>query len=171
MSFRAGSAALGLAMTGIGGISLGLGLLRAAVVPATVLGTSGPALAGGVGFTLVTGGVILSLFSLRRAPEPPAIVPAHVAFVTRTPRPIPIPDKPAAPPAPRAPVRKPEEDAAVTQLDDEIRDLTRQINKAGILLATGQISRQGYASYVEDLKKKRGDLEASRVRLELHRVG
>ena len=164
--------AAGLAMTGVGGIGLGLGLLRAAVVPATLLGVSGHALVSGLGFSVLVSGILLTLFSLRRAPEAPPIVPAHVAFVTKTPRPVAIPERPPAPAAPRAlPAHKPQEDPAMTRLDDEIRDLTRQINKAGILLATGQISRQGYASYVEDLKKKRGDLEASRVRLELHRVG
>jgi hypothetical protein len=169
MSPRTGRVVLGLAMAAAGGASLGLGFFRPWVLPPTVLGLSGPALAASLGLALLFPGVVLSVFSIRRAPEPAPIVPAHVAFVTRTPRPLPMPERPAMP-ARRASAPKPAEDPAMAKLDEEIRELTRQINKAGILLATGQLSRQGYASYVEDLKKKRGDLEASRVRIELHRV-
>ena len=170
MPSRTGRVVLGLTMAAIGGASLGLGFFRPWVLPPTVLGLSGPALAASLGLALLFPGVVLSVFSIRRVPESAPIVPAHVAFVTRTPRPMPLPPERVAAPERRAPTRKPEESDAKAKLDDEIRELTKQINKAGILLATGQISRQGYASYVEDLKKKRGDLEASRVRIELHRV-
>lgn len=169
MSSRTGRVAAGLALAGMGGASLGLGVFQPPMLPRVVFGMPGAALAAAVGFSLFLPGVLLSLFSIRRAPEAAPVVPAHVAFVTRTPRPIAMPERPAVP-ARRASVRKPEEEAAMGKLDEEIRELTRQINRAGVLLATGQISHQGYASYVADLKKKRGELEVSRVRIELHRI-
>jgi hypothetical protein len=169
MSSRTGRVALGLAMTGMGGTSLGLGLFQPAILPGTLLGLPAAAVAVSVGLALLLPGVLLSLFSIRRVPQAASVVPAHVAFVTRTPRPAALPERPVLP-ARRAPTRKPEEQAAMTRLDDEIRELTRHINRAGVLLATGQLSHQGYASYVADLKKRRGDLEVSRVRIELHRI-
>ena len=157
--------AFGLALACVGGAGAGLAILAPRLLP----GVSVPLAAAG-GFLLVAGGALLAVLSFRQAPEPVAVVPAEVAFVTRTARPILVPDRVVLPAARRVATRRPEEQEAMTRLDDEIRDLTRQINKAGVMLATGQISHQGYASYVGDLKKRRGDLEASRVRLELHRV-
>lgn len=170
MSRRAGSVAGGLALTGCGACALSLGLLRSPFLPTSVFGAPGAGLVSAAGFLLLVAGLVVSLFSFRSAPEQLSIVPAHVAFRTRAPRAISSPEKVALPAArPRVRSREPGAEAVVNRLDDEIRELTRRINKAGVMLATGQISHQGYASYVEELKKQRGELEAKRVRIELHR--
>ena len=170
MSLRKGSAALGLALTGIGGLALSLALMRSPLFPEAVVGASGHALGSGAGLGILVAGVILTIFSFRPSIEQAPIVPAHVAFASRTPRPIDMPERVCLPTPRAASSRAPADEAAVSRLDDEIRDLTRQISKAGVMLATGQISHQGYASYVSELKKRRGDLEASRVRIELQKA-
>lgn len=57
----------------------------------------------------------------------------------------------------------------VLSIDSKIREVTREINKAGVMLATGKLSRDGYSQYVDDLKKQRGDLEAAKIDLEMKR--
>ena len=170
MSSRTGSVAGGLTLAAAGALLLALGLLRSPLLPPGLGGgITGPAAATVVGFVLAMAGAILSIFTFRHVPEQAPVTPAHVAFMTRTPRPIDAPERVHMPPriAPRP--RSSKEQATMTRIDDEIRDLTRKINKAGVMLATGQISHQGYAQYVDDLKKQRGALEANRVRIELHR--
>lgn len=157
--------AVGLALATLGGAGAALAFAAPGLLPGVPV-----ALAAAGGFLLVTAGVLVAVLSFRKTPEPVPVIPAEVAFVTRTARPILAPERVTLPAGRRVSTRRPEEQEAMARLDDEIRELTRQINKAGVMLATGQISHQGYASYVGDLKKRRGDLEASRVRLELHRV-
>lgn len=170
MSLRRRSVALGLALTGIGGFALTLGLLRSPALGLLIPGAVGQALAVLVGGILLSIGILVTLLSIRPTPEPVTVVPAHVAFASRAPRVEPMPEKIHIPYRHAASRRRPEEQAAMTRLDEQIRDLTRRINKAGVMLATGQISHHGYASYVDDLKKQKGALEANRVRMELHRV-
>lgn len=170
MTSRTGQVLSGLGMMGAGGAGLAIGLFQPTLLPERILGLPSVVLADAAGATLVLLGVVVFARSLRAAPAPPTVVPAHVAFVNRAPRAVATPEPPAKPvPRPaagRAPRRA--ESAEMTKIDEEIRELTRRINKAGVMLATGQISRQGYASYVDELKTRRGALEASRVRLELH---
>lgn len=159
----------GVAVAGLGAFSLGLGLLHSPLLPETLGGMSGAALASVMGFVLVIAGIMLSIFTFRALPEQAPVIPAHVAFMTRTAQPLPMPERIVIPARRPGPARPVESQRQMSRLDEEIRELTRKINKAGVMLATGQISHQGYASYVDDLKKQRGKLEASRVRLELHR--
>lgn len=104
------------------------------------------------------------------------LVPAHIAFASK---PNPTIDLPAverpmpaakrttsAPPLGQSAPRAQSDDA-----DDQIRELTRKINRAGVMLATGKLSGEGYAKYVEDLKRQRGVLEAARMHRDLHPKG
>ena len=148
--------------------------------------TRNVAVGGGVG--LVGGGILLILLSFTSRKESASVVPAEVAFSRQpTPRPMAIPEaRPTASPSPRAspsmplaassvaaalpsapPVSESPEQIALKRITAEIRELTRAINKAGVMLATGQISSQGYAQYVEELKQQRGVLERDRVQLEM----
>lgn len=150
------------------------------------VGSVGPFLAIAGGLLLCVFGVILVLMP-GRVEGPAPSVPAHVAFNQKAavrplsesllpPRPVPAaasatapalpPHKPLAPVPPTPRNREP----SLAQLDDEIQELTRKINKAGVMLATGQLSTQGYQHYVGDLKKQRGKLEATRVKAELHKA-
>lgn len=159
----------GLAITGCGAFALSLGLLHSPLIPSMILGAPGPGVVSVSGFAFLFAGLVVCFISFRSTPEPVSIVPANVAFNSRAPRPNNSPEKVVLPAMrPRARAREPGAEAAVNRLDDQIRELTRRINKAGVMLATGQISHQGYASYVEELKKQRGELEAKRVRIELH---
>lgn len=156
----------------VGAFSLALGFLQSPLLPDALVGLPGWSIAIVVGFVLVLSGVMLAIFSFRHREEEAPITPAHVAFVQKAPKPVAAtpPVKRAAPVVAAGPsrpgVRSPE-DVALVRLDGEIRELTRAINKAGVMLATGQISEQGYAHYVEELKQQRGVLEADRVRLEM----
>lgn len=165
----------------VGAVSLVAGFFRPALLEGALMGTPLWTLAITCGLVLtITGGMIL-LFTMQKREEPQPQVLAHVAFAQRmvapsiVPRPVPAPPRQApAPSAARLPqpssvaqqrVAPPRND--LTSLDAQIRGLTRQINKAGVMLATGQLSQGGYLAYVEDLKKQRGSLEAQRVRAEL----
>ncbi|MEA3201679.1 MAG: hypothetical protein QOE90_3107 [Thermoplasmata archaeon] len=173
--------------------SLVAGLVHASWLPASFLTLTGSSLACIVGFVLLLGGLLMTLFAFQRHEPPADVVPAEVAFASRMvvadphaaePVPTPAPRPRAAParapaPAPArasAPRRPPAGATAAAAsaapapavaptpgLDEQIRELTRRISKAGVMLATGQISQQGYASYVDDLKRQRGALEAKRV--------
>lgn len=170
MSSRTGSVVGGLAVAGLGGFGMTLGLLRSPLLPPHLGSAPAHALTSVAGFLLLVGGMLLAVFTFRHVPEPAPVIPAHVAFMSRQAQPIAAPERVAVrrKPAPSR-ARTAKEQATMSKLDEEIRELTRKINKAGVMLATGQISHQGYASYVEELKKQRGALEASRVRIELHR--
>lgn len=170
----------------LGVAAVGAGVLRPAFLQGGLAGTPlwALVLAGGGVLSLI-GGITL-VIALRRTDEPEPEVPAHVAFNSR----MTIPDEfapPARPaagaspagaaaasgarlpaPAPVQQRRVPPPRADIAKIDIEIRELTKKINKAGVMLATGQLSQQGYLAYVEDLKRQRGALEAQRVRAELH---
>lgn len=160
---------LGHVLTGatfgtLGAAALLMGLLPAPSVPAQVWGVEGPLLFEVVGGVLLAGAVLLIAFSAKRVEEPVPIVPAHVAFASKNiARPLEAPEPTHRPKA--APSLPPE----LASLDQKIREVTREINKAGVMLATGKLSREGYAQYVEDLKKQRGDLEAAKLSLEMRR--
>lgn len=176
MSGRGGAATVfGMASAALGTISLSVGLARADLLPA-LFGLDGWMIATGGGFFLLVVGLMVAISSVRGEEEPEPLISATVAFSQRALQVIPMPDpRPMGAPGPiaRAPARGPlgPRELAMFRLDEEIRDLTRRINKAGVLLATGQLSNQGYAQYVDDLKRQRGNLEATRVRLELNRPG
>lgn len=166
-------AASGAACVAMAFLGLSRGLDRALAQLAAVIGAS-----------LVGGGIVWLAAVARRQEEAPVLVPAHVSFHQRTPRIETPPDAPmaaAAPfippsakratpvqgaPAAAAPAPKPAASAPVSRtstLDEQIRELTRQISKAGVMLATGQLSQEGYRHYVSELKVRKGKLEAARI--------
>ena len=153
------------AVLGTAGVGLLLaGSMGASALPASVWNVDGGAFAGVVGGVLLAGAGLLLLFSVKRDPEPAPSVPAHVAFTSRPiHRPLEAPEP--VPHARPARVVAPE----LADLDRKIREVTREINKAGVMLATGKLSREGYAQYVDDLKRQRGDLEAAKLGSELRR--
>lgn len=155
----------GMLLASLGTFGVAAGLARAAFIP-DVGGVEGWMLATGVGFAFLVVGAIQVAFSLRADEVETGIVPATVAFNSRTAQPLP----PSEPRRVARPAAKPASDPrgqALHRLDEEIRDVTRRINKAGVMLATGQLSDDGYAKYVDELKHERGQLEARRVKLEL----
>lgn len=178
-----GSVAGGCLVALVGAGMLTLGLVGQDALGA-VAGLSGAAWAVLGGVVLLLTGLLLALFAFRPQEEPLDMMPAHLAFSTRmvvapsalepalAPVPAPAPGPRAAPQAParaayaQAPLPRPSAPMP-PGLDEEIRELTRQISRAGVLLATGQLSDQGYAQYVGDLKRRRAELEARRVRAEL----
>lgn len=183
MSSRSlGRAVTGGLIGGVGALLAASGLLRYPFVDRAVLGMPGPLLAIAGGLLLLVFGILFAIMP-RRDLGPVPLVAAEVAFSQKpqtrslappplAPRPVPTPGAPSLPahkpftPVPPTPRNR---EPSLAQLDDEIQDLTRKINKAGVLLATGQLSTQGYQHYVGDLKKQRGKLEATRVKAELHK--
>lgn len=177
---RSGYLRVGATSTTLGVAVFGTALVRPGFLQTYLAGTPlwALALAGGGALALV-GGTTLFL-SLRQTEEARPEIPAHVAFNSK----MRIPDEfealmpcrtamstnrarllsPAVPQQRRVPPLRPD----LAKLDVEIRDLTKKISKAGVLLATGQLSQQGYLAYVDDLKRTRGSLEAQRIRAELH---
>jgi hypothetical protein len=168
-----------LALAGLGAAAFGGGLVWRIPVQLGGIPLEPVPVAGAL---LMLLGLSTSAVHLRRPDEPEPAVPAHVAFLaprgTRAESP---PSAPGASPAkaaavahapPAAPVARealpPAADAAPT-LDEEIRDLTKQINRAGVMLATGRLSDEGYRQAVRDLKQRRGRLEADRAAVELGR--
>ena len=170
MAARRAQTVLGMVLTALGTVSLSVGLARASFVP-DIAGLEGWIIATIEGFVMLLGGILIAIFSFRPTIEPAPVRSATAAFNSRTIQPMPEPalrvERPAA--APVAQKSLTPRDLALFRLDEEIRDLTRRINKAGVMLATGQLSDEGYAHYVEDLKRQRGQLEASRVKLELNK--
>lgn len=179
MSSRSGGhAAVGVVSLALGTVCLTLGIWRPSWLGGAFLSLSTPALLMVAGSVLALSGGLVLLFFIRQEPEPEPEVPAHVAFYTKMEKPRLVPE-----PAPRPGVKrrapamaatptpgaspKAAVDSEMEQIDAQIRDLTRRINKAGVMLATGQLSQGGYVAYVEDLKKQRGKLEAIRVHAEL----
>lgn len=152
------AAVLGTAGAGL----LVAGVSRAPVLPASVWYVSGGTFASVVGSVLLAGAALLLVFSVKKDPEPAPSVPAHVAFTSKPiHRPLEAPDPVHHARPTRAVPRE------LADLDVKIREVTREINKAGVMLATGKLSREGYAQYVDDLKRQRGDLEAARMSLEM----
>lgn len=139
-------------LAGAGTTALAGGFLQLSFVPAAIGGLPGPVVAEAVGGVGLIVGVLLGLSAIRRDEGPVPSVPAHVAFSQRSNKPL------VAPPrgAPMKPAR------AEDPLDAQIREVTRRINRAGVMLGTGQLSDAAYKKYVEALKKQRGDLEAMR---------
>lgn len=159
---------LGLTCGALGTFGVILGLSRSPIVP-PVGGVEGWVIATMEGFILLLAGILITVFSFPRAAETTDIVPAMVAFASRAPRESlePRGQMYRAPVAtPMAAEARDPQSRKMSALDAQIRDLTRRINKAGVMRATGQLSDVGYARYVADLKRQRGELEASRVKLE-----
>ncbi|HUR68082.1 MAG TPA: hypothetical protein VM370_02465 [Candidatus Thermoplasmatota archaeon] len=188
-----GHIVVGGASAAIGAACLVLGVMKPAALRADFLATPLWALAITSGLVLALAGALILVFTFRKPEELAPEVPAHVAFNSRMTIPDIVPhlaglpraaaDSPPAPapaaasvpaaaarlPAP-APVHQqrlaPRSDD-LAAMDAQIRELTKKINKAGVMLATGQLSQQGYLAYVEDMKRQRAKLEAQRVRAEL----
>lgn len=114
---------------------------------------------------------LLALLQLFRGAPPVADIPlAHETFYERNKQEYEPPMPPAASPAPRAldrlePVN--EADLEIHALDLQIRELSLKINKATVMLGTGQLSQEGYRRYTDEVKSEKADLEAKRVRLEM----
>lgn len=144
-----------------GAFSLGPGLLGSASAP--VLGAA-----------CLGVGAILFARAFTKRPGPAPLVPAHIAFSTKQnplieppllDRSTRAPRTTSAPPLGRSAARPASDDA-----EGHIQDLTRKINRAGVMLATGKLSSEGYAKYVEDLKRQRTALEAATMRRDLRKV-
>lgn len=178
-SRSSGHAAVGIGSGTLGAVLLGAGIFRVGPLEGSLAGSPYWVLALVAGAVLMLAGTLILVFSFRREEEVLTTVPAHVAFVSRMNveevLPTPVARGPggsgssARLPSPQAPAQRrlaPARDD-IASLDVQIRELTKKINKAGVMLATGQLSQQGYLAYVDDLKRQRAKLEASRVRAEL----
>lgn len=178
-SRSSGHAAVGIGSGTLGVLLLGAGLFRAGPLEGSLAGSPYWLLALVAGGVLALAGALILVFTFRGEEEVLSTVPAHVAFRQRMtveevlPAPAQRGGSGAAAsgrlPSPQAPAQRrvaPARDD-IASLDAQIRELTKKINKAGVMLATGQLSQQGYLAYVEDLKRQRGKLEANRVRAEL----
>jgi len=177
-----GHIGVGATSTTLGALALAAGIMRPAWLQAGFAGTPIWALVIAGGGVLSIVGAVTLVLSLRRVEEPEPEVPAHVAFASRMVIPDAVPGLPSSArstgasagaatrlptPAPVQQRRLPPPRPDLAKIDVEIRELTKKINKAGVMLATGQLSQQGYLAYVEDLKRQRGMLEAQRVRAEI----
>lgn len=181
-SRSSGHAAVGIGSGALGAIFLGAGAFRVGPLrDGSFAGSPYWVLALVAGAVLALAGGLVLVFTFRGEEEVLTTVPAHVAFRQRmtveevVPPPAPragtgaLSSSSARLPSPELPAQRrvaPARDD-LASLDAQIRDLTKKISKAGVMLATGQLSQQGYLAYVEDLKRQRGKLEASRVRAEL----
>lgn len=181
----------------VGGVCLALGagllvvgLVRPAFASGAFLETPVWALFITAGSVLALAGAFILIFTFRAPPAESDVVPAHVAFASRMSAPPILPTRPtpssagarrgvsgasspvvASPriqsPAPPVQQRVGPSQSDIDGMSAQIHELTRKINKAGVMLATGQLSQEGYLAYVDDLKRQRGNLEAQRVRAEL----
>lgn len=156
----------GATLASVGATGLVAGAMGSAALPAAILRIPGGTFAMTVGGVLLGGGLLVLAFSRKKAPEPEPTVLAHVAFASR---------QHAAPEEPPPQVARPRRASAlsqappVSQIDLQIREVTKEINKAGVMLATGKLSRDGYVQYVDDLKRQRSELEAAKMDVEMQR--
>lgn len=191
-----GHAAVGGISALLGAAGLVLGIARPAFAAGTFLETPVWALLITGGCVLALAGAFILIFTFRAPPEEADVIPAHVAFNSRmavkplTPpvaaparrnppaapargangngaAPAPMPTPKMQPPPPPAQQRVGPSRTDIDGISAQISELTKKINKAGVMLATGQLSQEGYLAYVDDLKRQRGNLEAARVRAEL----
>ncbi|HET6405027.1 MAG TPA: hypothetical protein VFH78_10295 [Candidatus Thermoplasmatota archaeon] len=166
----------------VGVALMAAGIARPAFASGSFLATPAWAFLLTAGGVLGVAGAVILVLATRVQPEEPDIVPAHVAFQSRmsvqplTPMPTPaggrmVSEERARPrlQAPAAPIQRrvgpSRED--IDGMSAQIQELTKKINKAGVMLATGQLSQEGYLAYVDDLKRQRGNLEAAKVRAEM----
>ncbi|MFA5861711.1 MAG: hypothetical protein WDA16_08445 [Candidatus Thermoplasmatota archaeon] len=167
VQLKPGRAAIAGVLVGVGAALGALGLLRPGAVTFG-RGAIGAALLPTVGITSLLLGFLLFAHAFRGGNDPAPSVPAHVAFARKANPTIDLqpPERPVtvtrkntnAPPLGRSSARPAGDDA-----EEQIRELTRKINRAGVMLATGRLSGEGYTQYVEGLKHQRGVLEAARV--------
>lgn len=125
------------------------------------------------GAALAALGVAIAVRDLTRPPPAPAPKPAHLAFLEKQRHAVPVPTRmgagvekldgttPASPPAaatgaPASPLEG---------VEEQLREVSREIGRAKVMYGTGKLSSEGYRSYVADLETKRGDLEAKRARI------
>lgn len=167
VKLSAGHVLTGAVLGSVGAALFVAGLLRAGFVDVMIFTVPGSTLAMTVGGVMLAGAGLVLAASIRPDLGPEPSVPAHLAFISK-----PIAHE-VEPPELVHPKRRVEAHGTlppeVLKLDTRIRDITREINKAGVMLATGKLSREAFVQYVDDLKKQRGDLEATKIDLELHR--
>lgn len=153
--------------TGIVLFVLGFGVLVAAVLGPLPKGALWPTV--GLGAFMAVLGVAIAVKELMRPPPPPAPKPATQAFLEKQRHALPTPKRmetpTAAPRAPDVAEAAPVAPTPVEAIETQIQDLSREIGRAKVMYGTGKLSGEGYRSYVADLEKKRGDLEARRARL------
>lgn len=160
-----GSPATGIVVFVLGFVLLAMAVLGA--LPAYI--PVWPAVA--VAASMAVLGVAIAVKELSRKPPAPGPKPATTAFLERQRHALPTPPKHVepTPPTAAAPATTPPPDLAasapVADIDAQIQDLSREIGRARVMYGTGKISGEGYRAFVEDLEKRRGDLEARRARL------
>lgn len=155
-----GRAWLAALLISAGGAALAGGFLGLAFVPPSIAGFSGPVVADIAGGVLLLVGLIVATRAWAKDEAPAPSIPAHVAFSRRQEQPMVVPD--IKKPTPRA-----TKHAGLIEIDDQIREVTKKINRASVMLATGKLSDAGYTRYVDALKTQRGSLESERVKKEL----
>ncbi len=151
-----------VALTVLGVVTMGMDLVWE---PQFILGAYGIQPVPIVGAIFFGLGFVMMTATLKPRDQSPVTIPAHVAFMGRTARADPL--VAAAPTPAAAPSTPTKRDSAIARLDEQIRELTRDISRAGVMRATGKLSDDGYLHYVDRLKKKRADLEGARVEHEL----
>lgn len=156
--------AAGSPTTGIVLFVLGFGVMTVAVLGWLPLAIPlWPVIAVG-GFMAVLG-VAIAIKELLRPPPAPGPKPATQTFLEQQRHALPVPRQLEPTPAPpEAPPEAPPTGPLV-EIETQIQDLSREIGRAKVMYGTGKLSGEGYRSYVSDLEKKRGDLEAQRARL------
>ncbi|HVL48209.1 MAG TPA: hypothetical protein VM889_06610 [Candidatus Thermoplasmatota archaeon] len=129
------------------------------------------ALAGyATGSVIVLMGLVLMAKSLKPPPPPAKVVRADLAFEKSNTHEIPVPNTKGRGRVLKKGQRQEgfvalsENDMEIHRLEETIRDLNKKISRASVMLGTGKLSPEGYARYVDDLKKKRGELEAEKTR-------
>lgn len=163
---------------GTGAAAAAVTVLRPGVLAASAWDLRSVAVAASGTIALVLGFVLFAR-AFQPAPAPAPSVPAHVAFNSRVsvdPMALPQREPMAARPttrlsttsAPALGTPRPGAAALADDPEEQIRELTRKINRAGVMLATGKLSGEGYAKYVEELKKQRSSIEASKATREFY---
>jgi hypothetical protein len=164
----AGKVFLGTATLLAGGFVVWAALTRADAFPPKMGPLSMVFVLEVIGATLGACGLVVIVGGLRKRDEPEASIPAHVAFLNRNSTPLVAPPKNVKANERYVPDLDPHQ-RALMRVDTEIRELTKRINKAGVMLATGKLSREGYAAYVDELKRQRSNLETDRVHMEMRK--
>lgn len=148
-------------------VAVGLGLV--AFFAGTLLSGVAALAAYLAGALLVMGSALAFARALRREPAEPAPPRADLTFGGSVRHDVPAPLRNAHARAPKATAVESlsAEEIELHRLEEEIKDLNRRINRAGVMLGTGRLSNEGYARYIAELREKRGELEAERTRRQL----
>ncbi|MHB8606555.1 MAG: hypothetical protein ACYDCK_15035 [Thermoplasmatota archaeon] len=159
---------------GVPGLALFLMLIGAACITYSFLpnapvkfhafGVSSASVALGSGaFFLFAGAVWVTSRLTYKEPARVAVA-AHVSFSQKMHHELPPPELPPALAESRlAPLAPPPTAGIIEDIDVQIRELNKQVNRAAVLFATNQLSEDAYKRRVEALKKKRAELETRKV--------